>query len=123
MLDKLDEACIKYSVLSNKPDNFTVEIIRRLFPGRKFSAVWGKKENYPRKPDPSSVLAIISQLGFSSKECLYIGDSNIDMQTASNAQIRKIGVSWGFRPVSELIESGADHIVNTPDDILTLTNI
>lgn len=118
LLDELDRRGIGYCVLSNKPDVFTQEIIRRLFPGRKFSAVWGKREDYPRKPDPSSVLAMIESIGAVREECLYIGDSDVDMQTGANAGIRKIGVSWGFRPVSELIGAGAEIIADAPGDIL-----
>ncbi len=120
LLDGLDSRGVGYCVLSNKPDNFTQEIIRRLFPGRKFAAVWGKREDYPRKPDPSSVLAMMSSVGADAEECLYIGDSDVDMQTAANAGLRRIGVSWGFRPVSELISAGADAIADTPHQILEL---
>ncbi len=118
LLDSLDSRGTGYCVLSNKPDVFTQEIIRRLFPGRKFAAVWGKKDSYPRKPDPASVLAMISSVGAVPEQCIYIGDSDIDMQTAANARLRKIGVSWGFRPVSELTAAGADFIAETPAQIL-----
>lgn len=118
LLDELDKNNIPYCVLSNKPDVFTKQIVSELFPGRKFAAVMGKRDEFPRKPDPTSVFAILKILDVTPDECLYIGDSNIDMQTAANAGIKSIGVSWGFRPVSELIESGAVHIADAPVDIL-----
>lgn len=118
LLDKLDEMNILYAVLSNKPDNFTNAIISKLFPERKFAAVWGKRDDFPRKPDPCSVNALIREVGVKPEECLYIGDSNVDMQTAANAFLRNVGVSWGFRPVHELIASGANFIANVPADIL-----
>ena len=118
LFDNLDNKGVLYSVLSNKPDKFTKQIINKLFPDRKFAAVIGKRDEFPRKPDPASVNNLISDLGFYSRDCLYIGDSNIDMQTAKNASLRSVGVSWGFRPISELLESGAQHIAEKPADIL-----
>lgn len=119
LLNRLDEQNIGYAVLSNKPDNFTNAIIAKLFPKRQFSAIWGKRDDFPRKPDPASVQALIHEVGVTPEECLYIGDSDIDMQTAANASLRSVGVSWGFRPVSELIAAGAGFIANVPSDILT----
>lgn len=118
MLKELEARGICCAVLSNKPDAFVGKIIDALFIGYPFAAVWGKRKEYPRKPDPASVRAMLSSLGTEEKDCLYIGDSNIDMQTAKNAGITAVGVSWGFRPVSELRESGADFIAQAPADIL-----
>lgn len=118
LLGELREKGISCAVLSNKPDAFVGRIIEALFGGFPFAAVWGKREDFPRKPDPASVRAMISSLGVTEDDCLYIGDSNIDMQTAKNAGITAVGVSWGFRPVSELRESGADFIADRPADIL-----
>ena len=120
LLDSLGEKGIAYCVLSNKPDKFTRAITEELFPGRKFAFVMGKRDEFPRKPDPTSVNAVMQAAGVTAEECLYIGDSNIDMQTAENAGIESVGVSWGFRPVQELIDSGADHIADKPSDILKL---
>lgn len=118
LLDELDNKKVMYCVLSNKPDKFTKQIVAELFPDRKFAAVMGKRDDFPRKPDPASANAIMKELNVAADECLYIGDSNIDMQTAENALLRSVGVSWGFRPVKELIESGAKYIADTPGDIL-----
>ncbi len=120
LLDSLDEKGIAYCVLSNKPDKFTRSITEELFPGRKFAFIMGKRDDFPRKPDPASVNAIMQSAGVSPEECLYIGDSNIDMQTAANAGIESVGVSWGFRPVQELLGSGAAHIADKPSDIAEL---
>ncbi len=118
LLDELDRLGTGYAILSNKPDQFTLHIVKTLFPERSFQYIMGKRDSFPRKPDPASALHILGELGISPEECLYIGDSNIDMQTARNAGLESIGVSWGFRPVSELIGAGADHIADTPQDIL-----
>ena len=113
MLDELEKRNIRFCVLSNKPDIFTKQIVNDLFPGKQFVEVMGK-------PDPTSVFAILKELDVKAEDCLYIGDSNIDMQTAANAGITSIGVSWGFRPVSELKESGAAFIANKPQDIVEI---
>ncbi len=120
MLDELEKRNIRFCVLSNKPDIFTKQIVNDLFPGKKFAEVMGKRDEFPRKPDPTSVFAILKELDVKAEDCLYIGDSNIDMQTAANAGITSIGVSWGFRPVSELKESGAAFIANKPQDIVEI---
>jgi len=120
LLDELDKMGIAYSVLSNKPDHFTNLIVSTLFKGRKFAVIRGTREGCPRKPEPDAALEIIKEVGVNSEEVLYIGDTNVDMKTAENAGLKKIGVSWGFRPVSELIEAKADYIVDTPSDILQI---
>ncbi len=119
LLTQLDGLGIQYAVLSNKPDEFAPRIVKALFPQHQFAAVWGKRDYFPRKPDPTSVLALIQALGFDSEECLYIGDSDVDIKTARNAGLRNVGVSWGFRPVSELQAAGADFIANKPDQIIS----
>lgn len=118
LLNELDARGIGYAVLSNKPDVFTRQIVAALFSSNEFAVVMGKRDEYPRKPDPASVHAILKMLDVTAEDCLYIGDSNIDMQTARNAHLRSIGVSWGFRPVQELVDSGADFIADKPSDIL-----
>ncbi len=118
MLDSLDKKNIMYAVMSNKPDNFSNIIVKTLFPNNKFTSVWGKRDNYERKPDPRAVWALIDEAGVKREECLYIGDSDVDIYTAKNAGLKCCGVSWGFRPKSELISAGAEYIAECPDDIL-----
>ncbi|MBQ8134573.1 MAG: HAD family hydrolase [Clostridia bacterium] len=118
LLTQLDELGIQYAVLSNKPDEFAPRIVKTLFPQHHFAAVWGKRDNFPRKPDPTSVLALIHASGFDPEDCLYIGDSDVDIKTARNARLRNVGVSWGFRPVTELQAAGANFIANKPDQII-----
>ncbi len=119
LLKELDKKGILSCVLSNKPDEFTKKIVRSLFPEHEFADVWGKRDEYPRKPDPTAVNALIRSLGCRNEECLYIGDSDIDMLTAKNAGLRSVGVSWGFRPASELEAAGAGFIAGIPADILS----
>lgn len=119
MLDELDKRNIIYAVMSNKPDEFAKIIVEKLFPENHFVSIWGKRDGYERKPSPQSVLALIDEIGIDKNLCLYIGDSNVDAFTAQNAGLKFCGVSWGFRPKSELIEAGATFIADSPNDILT----
>jgi len=61
---------------------------------------------------------LIDEAGVKKEECLYIGDSDVDVYTAKNAGLKFCGVSWGFRPVSELLSAGAEYIADCPEDIL-----
>jgi phosphoglycolate phosphatase len=81
-------------------------------------AVCGQVEDRPTKPDPSIVFAILNEHPTPKSEVLYVGDSAVDMETAHRAGVECIGVTWGFRPVSELRKAVADHIASLPSDIL-----
>ncbi len=118
LLDTLDKQNILYAVMSNKPDNFSNMIVRALFPENSFAAVWGKRDGYERKPAPEAVWALMDELDVKREDCLYIGDSDVDVYTAQNAGLRFCGVSWGFRPKEELFSAGATYIADTPSDIL-----
>ena len=118
--DELDKRNIMYSVMSNKPDIFSKKIVETLFPENKFASIWGKRDGFERKPSPQSVWALIDELNVKRDECLYIGDSDVDAQTAQNAGLKFCGVEWGFRSIEELQNAGAELIVKTPLDILTV---
>lgn len=110
----------RLAVLSNKPDVFTKRMIEHYFQPNPFDAVVGHRAEVPLKPDPASALAIARQLDVPAKEWLYLGDTNTDMQTAKNAGLRAVGVTWGFRDREELVGSGAEVIVTAPDQVLQL---
>ena len=118
LLKYLAEKKIMTAVLSNKPDRFVAQILSKLFPNHKFDYEWGKKEEYPIKPNPQSLFAILNKAGIEKSECLYVGDSNVDCQTAQNAGVKCCGVSWGFRGRKELEDAGADIVVDTPMEII-----
>ncbi len=120
LLSALQERGVRCAVLSNKPEPFTRQIVEALFPASAFALIRGKREGVPRKPDPTAVREILRELSCPEDGCVYIGDSDVDMQTASNAGVFKIGVTWGFRGLQELLQSGADAIAQTPGDILTI---
>jgi phosphoglycolate phosphatase len=117
MLKELKENGIKVAVLSNKPDSTVKKISEELFGDALVDLCYGARENVPLKPDPTAVLGIIEEFGVSPEDCLYIGDTNTDIQTAKNAGLTSIGVLWGFRDREELASAGADYIVSHPLEI------
>jgi len=120
LLDAIEKSPLKMGVLSNKPQEFTAQIIGKLFKNWHFDHVSGAKEGIPIKPAPDAALAICKEWGFHPSEIAYIGDTRTDMETAVNTGMLAIGVTWGFRPESELLEFGAEHICHSPDEILEL---
>lgn len=116
LLDHLIDEGIGLAVVSNKKHDFTLEIIHKYFSDR-FKLVLGLRENYKAKPDPTSLLEVINEFGISKEECIYIGDSNVDIRTARNAGVKSIGVSWGFRGGEELLKEGADYLVNNVEEL------
>lgn len=118
MLNYLNSSDIKICVLSNKPDEFVKKIIDTLFSNISFDIEWGKKNDYPPKPEPDSLLAILKELLINKSDCLYVGDSDVDIVTARNAQVDCCGVLWGFRTRKELEYAGAEKIVETTDELL-----
>lgn len=120
MLSVLRDAGFQTGLLSNKPDAFVSLIVESLSLSPYLDAYAGQRDGIPRKPDPAAVLQMMKQLGSSAADTCYVGDSNVDIQTAKNAGIHSIGVSWGFRGRAELEQSGADDIVDTPEQLVTL---
>jgi phosphoglycolate phosphatase len=114
---------IKTAVLSNKPDSLTQMIIAALFPRDTFDIIQGDRPRIPRKPDPASTWDILTELGFSPRDAIFMGDSEVDMQTAHNADCHALGVSWGFRDRATLEAAGADRIIDEPGELLELLNI
>ena len=118
LLQEFADKKIKLAVLSNKADNLTKKIIDSLFPEIPFVKVVGLVDENLKKPNPESALAICREMNASSDEVLFLGDTAVDMQTAKNGGFVAIGVLWGFRGKDELIEAGADIIVEKPVDLM-----
>lgn len=118
LLDELQEKGIKIAVASNKYQSATEKLMHHYFPNISFVSVLGQRDGIPVKPDPSIVHSILQISGTDVADTLYVGDSGVDMQTAKNAGVESIGVTWGFRPIEELEGNGAKHLANSPKDIL-----
>jgi len=120
LMNELHAHGIPMGVLSNKPDGMTRKCVAHFFPEIPFSAVAGQKEDTPRKPDPSAALLIAGVMNVPPAQCVFIGDTATDMQTAVAAGMFPAGVSWGFRNERELISSGARLIAVKPEALLGL---
>lgn len=120
LLQQLTEAGVKVAVASNKYQAAVTALIAHYFPSIQWAAVEGQKDDYPVKPDPSIVFDILSKVPTPKADVIYVGDSGVDMETARRACVASVGVTWGFRPVKELREYYAEHIVNRPSEILPL---
>ena len=107
-------------MLSNKPDPATCEIVEALFAGDTFDVVRGAVDGVPLKPDPTSCLDVLFQLGVRPDHAVFVGDTPIDITTGVNAGVRTVGVTWGFRLADELLDAGADHIIHRPSDLLNI---
>jgi phosphoglycolate phosphatase len=111
---------IKMGVLSNKPQRFTEVCVNKWFGDAGFDPVFGQREGIPRKPDPAGVFEMISYWKLEKKDVWYVGDSSVDMQTATSAGVTAVGVSWGFRDREELISYGADRVIDRPEQLLRI---
>jgi phosphoglycolate phosphatase len=120
LLDALAAKHIKMAVLSNKPDDFTKQCVSELLPNHNFEMILGQRDAIPIKPDPVGALQIADRLGITPSRFLYLGDSAIDMKTAVRAGMFPVGALWGFRPLEELREHGAQAVIEHPMDLLGL---
>lgn len=119
LLTALRKRGIKVAVLSNKIDSASQQLIEYFFP-EKTDVVFGEHVGVPRKPDPTSCRMVMQQLGVQPEQVLYVGDSGTDMQTAKNAGLYAVGVTWGFRSKEVLLKYGADLLVHRPEQILQI---
>ena len=117
LLARLKEMGMKIAVLSNKPHPRTIENIETFFGKGYFDHIQGEQAHVKRKPDPSGVYQVLASLGMEKADCLYIGDTNTDMMTGHNAGVTTVGVTWGFRPRTELEEYKADIIIDSAREI------
>jgi phosphoglycolate phosphatase len=120
MLDGLVAHGLRMAVLSNKPDLFTQQCVRELLSKWTFDVVIGASDAFPRKPNPASALETARRLGVPPGECLYVGDSGVDMQTARAARMFAVGVLWGFRSQEELEREGAQKLISRPLELIDL---
>ncbi len=119
-LGELRRRSIRLAVLSNKPDPLTQMLVERLFGGNTFELVRGHRPEFAHKPDPGSALALAEAMNISPSQIAFVGDTAMDIQTAQNAGMIPIAVTWGFRDRGELSQAGAKRFAETPADLLEL---
>lgn len=115
MLSILKEKGVKTAVVSNKLHSGVVGLCEDFFGGQLTSA-YGVNTEDERKPQPKNVLRALTDLGVGAEETVYVGDSDVDVQTAKNAGLKCIGVTWGFRSMEELLEAGAEYIAHSAEE-------
>jgi phosphoglycolate phosphatase len=120
LLDDLVKRKLKMAILSNKPHDTTKVVVAELLPNWRFHAVLGARPSVAKKPDPAGALEIVEYFRIPTHEFLYLGDTNIDMETAVAAGMYPVGVLWGFRGADELISSGAKVLIKRPMDLVDL---
>ncbi len=116
MLEELKKQGIKAAVVTNKMNEAAQDIVRIFFDGLIGTTV-GQIDGMAQKPQPDGIYAALKKLGVSKEKAVYVGDSEVDCITAKNAGVPCIGVTWGFRDKSVLLENGADFIIETPKQI------
>ncbi len=120
LLKALCERGVPLAVVTNKPHEWTLRMLAHYFPDKPFLFVQGAMPELPHKPDPAGALEAARRLGVRPNETAFVGDSNVDMHTAANAGMGAVGVAWGFRGAEELRQSGADHLLYDPLELLEL---
>jgi phosphoglycolate phosphatase len=116
LLESLNTQGHPLAILSNKPHSFTTAIVSQLFPNIHFDAVLGQRTGVPHKPDPTGALEISKSLRRAPGECFIIGDSVMDLETAAQAGMRSIAVTWGFQDRARL--TAADFVADHPAALL-----
>lgn len=120
VLEEIDKLGIKIGINSNKKNDYTYNLAMKFFKRIPFVAIFGERNDIPRKPDPTAALEILKFMELKPEEVLYIGDSKTDLMTATNARLDGMGVLWGFRSFEELDKYGAKYIVSSPKEIVNI---
>lgn len=119
MLKALRKEGYKIAVLSNKFDSAVKELSNKYF-GELVDLAVGQKEGVKEKPSPLGIQEIAKELDTDVETCIMVGDSEVDIQTANNAGIDCISVTWGYKNIDFLYDNGATKLVYAPKDILEL---
>ena len=116
---RLKQAGVSIAVLSNKADEMAGPVVEHYYPG-VFPIVQGALPGLPTKPDPTLLRRLMERMGADPRNTLFVGDSNVDIQTAKNGGLASCGVLWGFRSRQELEAEGADFLARTPEELTGL---
>ena len=116
LMETLRADGVSQAIISNKPDSAVQELAEAFFPGL-MDVVIGESPAVKRKPSPDTVVAAARQMGLMASDCVYIGDTEVDLETARNAGMDCIPVSWGFRTEEQLCAAGAEEIIRSPEEL------
>lgn len=116
LLFYLKEKGIKIAVVTNKDTDMAIALLNKVY-GDIFDYVIGKQDGVAAKPAPDGAFMAMKALGVTADECLFLGDSGVDMKTAVNSKATAVGVTWGFRSREELLLNGAEYIIDVPSQL------
>ena len=119
-LDSLKAKGVKICVCTNKPHEAACKMLSKLFGENYFDVIIGQKDDVPKKPEPHMVLIAMKAVNAAAEDCVYFGDSDVDMVTARRARVDSVGVTWGFRSFAELFAQSPTLIIDKPEYILKL---
>lgn len=119
-LQILKEKGLKLAVLTNKKHERAVMVIEHLFGKNMFDFIIGQSDRFPVKPNPTGAKFIAKHFNCKTDECIYVGDTEIDVQTGQNAGMLKVGVLWGFREREILKAANPDQTIEKPDELVDL---
>lgn len=120
LLSLLQEKGVGLAVLSNKDHETCVRIVEGAFGKGTFDVIFGGRENIPAKPDPAGAVELMQKLSLSPEDCLYVGDTEVDMKTGKNAGIDTVAVLWGYRTREILSSYNPEYMITKPEEILSL---
>ena len=120
ILEALQTHGVKLAVASNKYQAATERLIMHFFPQITFAAVLGQRENVPVKPHPQIVQDILATAHETPAHTVYVGDSDVDMQTAQNAGVKACAVTWGFCPLDVLVKYNPAYMIDKPYQLLDI---
>lgn len=120
LLAKLKSKNARMAVLSNKDQMFTEACVNYFFPAETFDQIVGFSAATPHKPNPAGAKKIATTWDLPPTQIAFLGDTSMDIETANKSGMTSVGVLWGFRPLAELQDAGAKHIVESPHEILDL---
>jgi len=116
LLAELKARKIKIAVLSNKVDSVLRQVMHDFFSPIVFDAICGLRPGVAPKPDPAAAWEVLAEMGKNPHETIFVGDSEVDIETAKNSGCYPLGVSWGFRSRATLAEAGAAAIIDKADE-------
>ena len=119
LIAALKERSILVGVVTNKAEDMAKKVVTKLY-GESFDLIIGKRVGIPAKPDPTAAYIAMRELGVKPDECIFVGDSKMDVKTGVNSGAYPVGVLWGFRKKDELLEGGAKSIINKPQELLEI---
>lgn len=120
LLFALHRQDIGLSVVTNKPHRFAGVMMDHYFKDIPFHPILGQQDHIPKKPHPRQALTAAREMGVKPSACVFLGDSDVDIQTAQRAGMHPMGAGWGFRPARELTNAGAVKVLHHPMALLEL---